>query len=87
MINKSLLIEEVARLLQVTEMEIDLDMDLVRHGNFDSLVIVSLIASIDEYYGYLPKGHEIEQCKTLNNIFELISSKTGKSILPISKAS
>ncbi len=42
---------------------------------WDSLSIVSTIAVIDRHYQVMVKGIEVEQCKTVGDIFDLIKQR------------
>lgn len=74
-----LLLDEVAKLLEIDRSDLNMDTLLTGYGNWDSLVVISMIASIDEHCGILLKWHEIEQCQTLNDLFRLIECKNKKT--------
>lgn len=71
--------QELARLLEIDVNTIEDDFKLAGHGGWDSLAIVSLIATIDQAFGVIVKGCEIEKCLTVKEIFNLIDSKTIKA--------
>lgn len=73
-------LSQVAKLLEINRHDLKLDCPLEKYGNWDSLTVISTLASIDQHFGVLVKGCEIEQCKTLNDIFSLIESRGQKSV-------
>jgi acyl carrier protein len=45
---------------------------------WSSLAAVSIIAMIDDEYGIVIKGSDIRNSKTLNDLYELVKSKSGE---------
>ncbi|MBV9576546.1 MAG: acyl carrier protein [Gammaproteobacteria bacterium] len=66
---------ELARLLEIDRVELTLRTPLAGCGNWDSLAVVSMMATIDTHFNVTVKGHEVEQCKTINDLFLLIEHK------------
>jgi acyl carrier protein len=71
-----IILNELANLMEIDRNDLNLNYPLEQYGNWDSLTAISTIALVDEQYGILLKSCEIEKCKNLNEIFELIDDKT-----------
>lgn len=69
------LLNEIAKLLQIDSKDLDTHAPVNSYGNWDSLVVVSSIALIDQEYNILLNASEIETCQTMNDIFKLIELK------------
>lgn len=78
--NIEILLTELAKLLETDRESVTLDYPLAGFGNWDSLAIVSMIATIDAIFNVSVKGNEIEQCKTVKDIFILIEHKKNKKM-------
>lgn len=68
------LLNEMANLLDVNIDELHDGFNIKNYG-FDSLIIVSLVAAIDVFYGVRISAYDIEKCITLNDVFNLIQLK------------
>ena len=72
---ESLLIEDLAKLLNMNISDINKSLNLNTHNYWDSLAIVSIIGSIDNYYNVRVSGVDLAAVKTVNDIFTLIKNK------------
>ncbi|MBP9742036.1 MAG: acyl carrier protein [Burkholderiales bacterium] len=77
---ESLLIVDLAKLLNMQDNEITRCLNLKKHNYWDSLAIVSLIGSIDNYYNIGITGEELTNVETVDDIFNLIEHKICKRI-------
>ena len=68
-------LNEIAQIMEINVADLDINLSLEQYGNWDSLVVISAIASIDQEFNVLLKGSEIEKCKTLQEIFDLVEIK------------
>ncbi len=68
------LLSEMANLLEINICELHDEYDLKSHS-LDSLVVVSMIATIDIIYSVRVHGSDIERCATVKDIFNLIEIK------------
>ncbi len=73
--NKQAFLHDLAALLEVDVTELTDQYHLANNSLWDSLSVVSTVASIDQYYHVAIKGIEIEPCKTLRDLFELIHKR------------
>lgn len=73
--NKELLLNEMSKLLEVRAENLSDHYALESNPLWDSLTLVSTIALIDQHYGISMKGSEIQNCKTIGDIFHLIKLK------------
>ncbi len=76
MIDRHGYLEELAKLLAVSAEVLTDDFMLQDSQLWDSLSIVSTIASLERYYHVIIKGQEIEKCQTVGDIFKLVEDKT-----------
>lgn len=72
--NKTELLEEIRETLQ-REDEISLIMKLEDIEEWDSLAKLSIISLYDQLFGILISGQELVNCKTINDLVELVSKK------------
>ena len=72
---KQAYLNELSGLLAVNVESLTDDFSLRNHHLWDSLSIVSTIASIDSYYHVSMKGEELEQCDSVGDIFKRIKEK------------
>ena len=70
-----IILNEISKLMEVDRHDLNADHLLESYGNWDSLTAVSTIALIDQEFGVVIRGCEIEKCKTLNEIFQLAEEK------------
>jgi acyl carrier protein len=75
--NKKLLLNDLAKIIEVEESTLTDDSRLSGHEYWDSLTMVSMIAAIDQHYKCDVSGLELEACETVENLFELIESKNN----------
>ncbi len=73
--DKKILLDELSKLLEVKVENLDDNFVLKSSDLWDSLSFVSMIAFIDAHYQISISGEQIEACKTIGNIFELINKK------------
>jgi len=57
---------------------IDLDFDLIKNKSMDSLAIMSFIAIIDINFGVMLKGHDLQKCSTVKDIYFLIEERLSQ---------
>jgi len=58
---------------------VDADLDFQNNlEQWDSLAAMTLLAMIDNEYDVVLTGEELISCKTVNELFELIKSKSNK---------
>jgi len=77
--NTNLFIELVADCLDdVTVKEITLETNLNEIEQFDSLSTMSMSAAINIKYGVNLSGLDINECKTIGEIYALIQGKASK---------
>jgi acyl carrier protein len=72
---KETFLNELAQLLELDVNLLKKDYPLKENQLWDSLAIVSTIASVDQHYQLAVKGIEIEHCETLDDLFSLIDKK------------
>lgn len=77
---ESLLITDLAKLLNMEADNITKCLNLKKHNYWDSLAIVSLIGSIDNYYNVSVTGDELTSIETVDDIFKLIEHKICKIV-------
>lgn len=70
-----IILNNLSKLLEIDRGDLNLNSPLSGYVNWDSLALVSMIATIDEHFNVLLKGYEIEQCKTANDIFLMVENK------------
>ncbi len=68
-------INEIAEIILVPPAELKEDKILAEFEAWDSIVIVSMIGMIDEYYNVSVKGCDLEKCNTLGEIKQLIQQR------------
>lgn len=74
------ILNEIAKLMEMDVKDLDINASLDQYGNWDSLVVISTIAAIDEQFNVIIKGSEIESCKTLKEIFELVETRQDATV-------
>lgn len=70
--NKDLLINDMAKLLEVDKQSLKESFLLAEEAYWDSLSVISLVAAIDQHYQVSVTGSELMNCKTIKDIFSLI---------------
>lgn len=73
--NKTLLLQDLSRLLELDISLLHDDFRLIEAANWDSLSVVSTVAVIDQYYKIRIKGTELIGCNTIGDIFKIIQLK------------
>jgi acyl carrier protein len=73
--NKEPLLQALAKLLEVKIEQLDDNYLLNSKQMWDSLSVVSTIASIDNCYKVSVSGDQLESCETVGDIFELVNKK------------
>ena len=73
--NEELLLNDMAKLLEIDKRLLNNTFMLEKEANWDSLSVVSTVASIDQHYGVVVKGSELMSCRTLHDIFSLIETR------------
>lgn len=73
--NQQLLFNDLAKLLKMSNDEINLELNLKTHSYWDSLSIISLIGAIDDYYHVSITGEELMQAVVVADICNMISAK------------
>lgn len=68
------LLEEVKETLQRDE-DISLDMKLDDIEEWDSLAVISLISLYDELFSVITTNANIEKCKTINDVINIVADK------------
>jgi len=75
LVNEENFINQLSKILEIERKSIDLDSCLSEYMTWDSLAIISSIAYIDQHFGVTIQGKEIEACKSINVLLQLIKSK------------
>ena len=65
----------LAEVMELEEDEIVQDLELDPDDNWDSIVVVSLIAELDERYDLMVYGTLLTECKSIQEFLDLINSK------------
>tara|TARA_B100000674_G_C37524973_1_gene771143 strand:- start:23 stop:253 length:231 start_codon:yes stop_codon:yes gene_type:complete len=65
----------LAEVMELEEDEIVQDLELDPDDNWDSIVVVSLIAELDERYDLMVDGTLLTECKSIQEFLDLINSK------------
>lgn len=68
------LLEEVKETLQRDE-DISLEMKLEDIEEWDSLAVISLISLYDELFSIITTNTDIEKCKTINDVINIVADK------------
>lgn len=66
-------IENFAEAIDVTSSEVDAELEYKSHPQWDSMAVLSLIAMVDEYYSKILTGEDIENLKTVRELYEHVS--------------
>ncbi len=74
--NTDIILNELAKLLEVKRSDLSVNSPI---RDWDSLILISMIAIIDEHFGILIKSYEIERFQTIKDIFLFIKN-TQKSV-------
>lgn len=77
--NKALLLADLSALLEMNVAELVDDYQLMDCQLWDSLSMVSMVGSIDSHYGVAIRGHELEECKTVADLFSLVAEKLNNT--------
>lgn len=75
MLDKKLLLNDLAELLEEPVETLNDDYYLDPNGLWDSLTFVSTIAAISQHYQIPIKGSDIEGCKTIGELFSVVEEK------------
>lgn len=67
------LLEELCELMEI-DTKIDVNTNLSEMEEFDSLVIMGLIALIDEHFGIVLTGTKLAKIKNVNDLITLIGT-------------
>ena len=70
--NKTLLLVDLADLLEVSITLLNDDYPLDPEGRWDSLAIVSVIGAIDQHYAVQVNGEALGRCQRVGEIFALV---------------
>lgn len=70
--NKTLLLVDLADLLEVSITLLNDDYPLDPEGRWDSLAIVSVIGAIDQHYAVQVNGEALGHCRRVGEIFDLV---------------
>ncbi|CDG18380.1 hypothetical protein [Xenorhabdus doucetiae] len=70
--NKTLLLSDLAELLEVDITLLNDDYVLDSKGRWDSLAIVSVIGAIDQHYVVQVNGEDLGLCQRVGDIFNLV---------------
>jgi acyl carrier protein len=73
--NKSLLLDDLAELFEIDVKQLTNDYPLKNNLLWDSLSVVSTIASVDQHHNVVVKGLELENCKNIEDLFNLVQGK------------
>jgi len=57
------------------EGELDINMELAEFAEWDSMGYISIMSMLDEEYGKEVNANQLKACKTLADIYELVSIK------------
>ncbi len=68
-------IKGLAEQLEVDKSEVNTDFPLAGDV-WDSVVVLSTVALIDEYYGITVSGEDLENCETVGQVLALIRANT-----------
>lgn len=69
------ILNEISQLMEIDLNDLNIEQPLDQYGSWDSLVAISTIAMIDQQFNVLLKASELDKCKTLKEIFELVDVK------------
>ncbi|KTD62107.1 acyl carrier protein [Legionella spiritensis] len=72
--NKDLLLNDLAKLLELDKHLLSDTFLLNDEANWDSLAVVSTVAAIDQHYKVSVRGSELMSCNTVKDIFYLIEN-------------
>lgn len=70
--NKELLLTDLSELLEIDQEKLVDNFDLSKNELWDSLAIVSTIASIDQHYNASVHGCELESCRYVSDLFKTL---------------
>ena len=65
----------IAEVMELEIGDINQDMKLDPDDNWDSIVVVSLIAELDDMYDLIVDGSLLAECKSIQEFLELINSE------------
>ena len=63
----------LAEVMELEEEEVAQDLELDPDDNWDSIVVVSLIAELDERYDLMVDGTTLAECKSVQEFLQLIN--------------
>lgn len=66
-------IENFAEAIDVAAAEVSADLEYKGHPQWDSMAVLSVIAMVDEYYSKVLTGEDIENMKTVRDLYEHVS--------------
>lgn len=72
---KEKFLKDFAKIIEIDKVEVRLDKPLQQYANYDSLALVSTIALVKQHFNVDIAWERIEECKTLNDLFNKINSK------------
>jgi len=65
----------LAEVMELEEDEVIQSLELDPDDNWDSIVVVSLIAELDDRYDLMVDGTLLAECKSIQKFLDLINSK------------
>lgn len=68
-------VEQFADAIEVEVSQVSSDLIFKDHPQWDSMAVLSIIAMVDKNYSKIITGEDIENCKTVKELFEIISKK------------
>jgi acyl carrier protein len=68
-------IENFAEAIDAESVDIGKDTIFKDHPNWDSMAVLSVIAMVDEYYGKILTGDEIESAANVEELFKTVLNK------------
>ena len=80
MLNKELIIKDLAKLLEMDISQLSDDFRLDTSANWDSLTMLSLVGAVDLHYKKNIFVSEILKCQTVNDLHCLVSESRVSSI-------
>lgn len=78
--NKTLLLADLAELLEVNIDELHDDYILDPEGSWDSLAIVSVIGAIDQHYAVQVNGETLGRCQRVSELFDLVLNQQNLDV-------
>lgn len=73
--NATEFLEQISEALEVESADVGMETEFKKLSNWDSMAILSIIAMVDEYHGKVLSGDDINNSKTIGDLYNLITSK------------